>query len=177
MHILSWLAVNGTAAIVEFPGVMYRGGAEQKIRKYLVDNNYVDAVIQLPKDLFFGTSIATCILVLKKSKIDNKIIFMDASSEFSRQNNKNKLQPENCDKILELLKSRQNLDHFVSVKTVDEIVANEYLLSVSSYVEPRDTQEAVDIALLNQSILDIASRQNVLRNEVDSLVRKMGNLS
>ena len=91
MHMLSWLAVNGTAAIVEFPGVLYRGGAEQKIRKYLIDNNYVDTVIQLPPDLFFGTTIATCIIVLKKSKADNKTLFIDASAEFVRGGNKNKL--------------------------------------------------------------------------------------
>ena len=91
MHILSWLAVNGTAAIVEFPGVLYRGGAEQKIRKYLIDNNYVDTVIQLPPDLFFGTTIATCIIVLKKSKTDNDVLFIDASAEFVRAGNKNKL--------------------------------------------------------------------------------------
>ena len=95
MHMLSWLAVNGTAAIVEFPGVLYRGGAEQKIRKYLIDNNYVDTVIQLPPDLFFGTTIATCIIVLKKSKTDNRVLFIDASAEFIRQGNKNKLTASN----------------------------------------------------------------------------------
>ena len=101
MHILSWLAVNGTAAIVEFPGVLYRGGAEQKIRKYLIDNNYVDTVIQLPPDLFFGTTIATCIIVLKKSKADNAVLFIDASAEFVRQGNKNKLTEANQQKILD----------------------------------------------------------------------------
>src|SRR5699024_8711208 len=101
MHILSWLAVNGTAAIVSFPGVLYRGGAEKKIRKYLIDNTYIDAIIQLPPDLFFGTNIGTCIMVLKKSKRDNSVLFIDASAEFARSGNKNKLTPENQDKILE----------------------------------------------------------------------------
>src|SRR3954470_9129632 len=115
MHILSWLAVNGTAAIVEFPGVMYRGGAEQKIRKYLIDNNYVDAVIQLPPDLFFGTTIATCVIVLKKSKNDNAVLFIDASSEFIHQGNKNKLSPDNSTKILDLFTGRTDVDHFTKL--------------------------------------------------------------
>src|SRR3954449_10145790 len=112
MHMLSWLAVNGTAAIVEFPGVLYRGGAERKIRQYLIDNNYVDAVIQLPPDLFFGTTIATCVIVLKKSKKDNAILFLDASSEFVRQGNKNKLTPDHQLKILNLFTGREDVDHF-----------------------------------------------------------------
>ena len=112
---LSWLAVNGTAAIVEFPGVLYRGGAEQKIRKYLVDNNYVDTVIQLPPDLFFGTTIATCIIVLKKSKADNKTLFIDASKEFVRQGNKNKLTEANQQKILDAFTARADADHFATL--------------------------------------------------------------
>ncbi|MBN9612053.1 MAG: type I restriction-modification system subunit M, partial [Actinobacteria bacterium] len=111
MHILSWLAVNGTAAIVEFPGVLYRGGAERKIRQYLIDNNYVDTVIQLPSDLFFGTTIATCIIVLKKSKTDNAVLFIDASAEFSRVGNKNKLLPANQGHILERFTAREHVDH------------------------------------------------------------------
>jgi len=170
MHILSWLAVNGTAAIVEFPGVMYRPGAEQKIRKYLVENNYVDAVIQLPSDLFFGTSIATCILVLKKSKPDNTVVFIDASAEFTRQNTKNKLQKDNQTKILDALIARENVDHFVTVKTLDDIVAKEYLLSVSSYVEAEDTREVIDISLLNAEIAEIVTRQASLRSAIDAIV-------
>src|SRR5690606_34637639 len=115
MHILSWLAVNGTAAIVEFPGVLYRGGAEQKIRKYLVDNNYVDTVIQLPPDLFFGTTIATCIIVLKKSKADNKILFIDASAEFTRQGNKNKLTADHQQRILDAFTAREDIPHFATL--------------------------------------------------------------
>ena len=175
MHILSWLAVNGTAAIVEFPGVMYRGGAEKKIRKYLVDNNYVDAVIQLPSDLFFGTGIATCILVLKKSKPDNTVVFIDASAEFTRQNTKNKLQKENQTKILDALNARENVDHFVSVKTLDEIAAKEYLLSVSSYVDAEDTREVIDIKKLNAEIAEIVSRQSELRLSIDAIVRELEN--
>ena len=170
MHILASLAVNGTAAIVEFPGVMYRGGAEQKIRKYLVDNNYVDAVIQLPSDLFFGTGIATCILVLKKSKPDNTVVFIDASTEFTRQNTKNKLQKANQTKILDALIARENVDHFVAVKTLDEIAAKEFLLSVSSYVEAEDTREVIDITKLNVEISEIVTRQSFLRSSIDAIV-------
>ena len=114
MHMLHWLAVDGTAAIVEFPGVLYRGGAEQKIRKYLVDNNYVDTVIQLPPDLFFGTTIATCIIVLKKSKTDNKVLFIDASAEFTRQGNKNKLTADHQQKILDAFTAREDVAHFAT---------------------------------------------------------------
>src|SRR5690606_25578658 len=112
MHILSWLAVNGTAAIVSFPGVLYRGGGERKIRKYLIDNNYVDAVIQLPPDLFFGTTIATCIMVLKKSKADNAVLFIDGSAQFTRSGNKNKLTELHQRKILDAFAARADSDHF-----------------------------------------------------------------
>ena len=115
MHMLSWLAVNGTAAIVEFPGVLYRGGAEQKIRKYLVDNNYVDTVIQLPPDLFFGTTIATCIIVLKKSQGRQPVLFIDASAEFVRQGNKNKLTDDNQQTILDAFTAREDVDHFATL--------------------------------------------------------------
>src|SRR3954453_11607499 len=135
MHMLSWLAVNGTAAIVEFPGVLYRSGAEQKIRKYLVDNNYVDAVIQLPPDLFFGTAIATCIIVLKKSKKDNSILFIDASSEFIHQGNKNKLTPAHQQNFIDLFTARENVDHFTKLVPNETIAANEYNIAVTSYVE------------------------------------------
>ena len=152
MHMLSWLAVNGTAAIVEFPGVLYRGGAEQKIRKYLVDNNYVDTVIQLPPDLFFGTTIATCIIVLKKSKTDNKILFIDASAEFIRQGNKNKLNEAHRQTILDAFTTRADVDHFARLVDNAEIADNGYNSSVSSYVEAEDTREAVDITTLNAEI-------------------------
>ena len=135
MHILASLAVDGTAAIVEFPGVLYRGGAEAKIRKYLIDNNYVDAVIQLSPDLFFGTTIATCIIVLKKSKVDNSVLFIDASALFKRVGNKNKLLPGDQDRILELFADRADVDHVARLVTNEAIEENGYNLSVSSYVE------------------------------------------
>ena len=121
MHMLSWLAVNGTAAIVEFPGVLYRGGAERRIRKYLIDNNFVDAVIQLPPDLFFGTTIATCIIVLKKSKTDNSVLFIDASAEFRRVGNKNKLQPEHQERVLDAFTGRADIDHVAKLVPNEDI--------------------------------------------------------
>ena len=170
LHILSWLAVNGTAAIVEFPGVLYRGGAEQKIRQYLIDNNYVDAVIQLPPDLFYGTTIATCIIVLKKSKRDNATLFIDASSEFVRSGNKNKLTDGNQQKVLAAFTARQNVDHFARLVPNDEIAANGYNIAVSSYVEQEDTREVVDIQRLNAEIAAIVSRQAALRTQIDAIV-------
>jgi type I restriction enzyme M protein len=170
MHILSWLAVNGTAAIVEFPGVMYRSGAEAKIRKYLVDNNYVDAVIQLPPDLFFGTTIATCILVLKKSKTTNDVVFIDASAEFTRTGNKNKLTDAHRAKILDALVARTAADYFTAVVPNNDIAERDYLLSVSSYVSAEDTREVVDIATLNADIARIVARQAELRTAIDAIV-------
>jgi type I restriction enzyme M protein len=170
MHMLSWLSTSGTAAIVEFPGVLYRGGAEQKIRKYLIDNNYIDTVIQLPPDLFFGTTIATCIIVLKKSKKDNKTLFIDASSEFVRGGNKNKLTEENREKILNAFKERKDIKHFaklVSNKTIEE---NDYNIAVSTYVVQKDTREVIDIKKLNAEIKDIVARQNKLRTAIDEIV-------
>ena len=170
MHILSWLAVNGTAAIVEFPGVLYRGGAEAKIRKYLIDNNYVDAVIQLPPDLFFGTTIATCIIVLKKSKNDNAVLFIDASAEFSRTGNKNKLADANQQKILEAFTVRENADYFAKLVTNESIAANDYNIAVTSYVVAEDTREVVDITKLNSEIRRIVCRQAELRASIDTIV-------
>lgn len=170
MHMLSWLAVNGTAAIVEFPGVLYRGGAEQKIRKYLIDNNYVDTVIQLPPDLFFGVTIATCIIVLKKSKIDNKVLFIDASAQFTRQGNKNKLTTDHQAKILEALTRRELVDHFTALVDYKTIRDNNYNIAVSSYVEAEDTREVVDIKALNAEIARIVSRQAERRTQIDAIV-------
>ncbi|CAN7273607.1 type I restriction-modification system subunit M [Microbacterium maritypicum] len=170
MHILSWLAVNGTAAIVEFPGVLYRGGAEQKIRKYLIDNNYVDAVIQLPPDLFFGTTIATCIIVLKKSKTDNSVLFVNASDEFRRIGNKNKLTPDNQQNILLALANRTDEDHFIRLVENETIAGNGYNLAVSSYVEAEDTRQVVDISALNAEIANIVSRQAKLRISIDEII-------
>ena len=170
MHILSWLAVNGTAAIVEFPGVMYRGGAEAKIRKYLVDNNYVDAVIQLPPDLFFGTTIATCILVLKKSKTTNDVVFIDASAEFTRVGNKNKLTDAHRERILTTLVDRAPVDHYAALVSNIDIAELEYVLSVSSHVQARNTREIVDITVLNAEIARIVTRQAELRTSIDAIV-------
>jgi len=170
MHILSWLAVNGTAAIVEFPGVLYRGGAEAKIRKYLIDNNYVDAVVQLPPDLFFGTTIATCIIVLKKSKNDNAVLFIDASAEFKRLGNKNKLTAENQQHILDTLLARADVDHVAKLVPNEDLAANDYNIAVSSYVEQEDTREAVDITKLNAEISRIVARQQELRTSIDAIV-------
>ena len=170
LHMLSWLAVNGTAAIVEFPGVLYRGGAEAKIRQYLIDNNYVDAVIQLPPDLFFGTTIATCIIVLKKSKHDNAILFIDASAEFTRSGNKNKLTEAHRQKILEAFTQRETVAHFARLVDSSEIAQNGYNIAVSSYVEQEDTRRAVDIQALNAEIAEIVARQAALRTAIDAIV-------
>jgi len=170
LHILHWLAVNGTAAIVEFPGVMYRGGAEQKIRKYLVDNNYVDTVIQLPPDLFFGTTIQTCILVLKKSKSDNKVLFINAEREFARKNTKNQLREEDRTKILDNYNSREDVEYFSRLVDHEEIANNDYTLSVTSYVKAEDTREVIDITALNAEIKEIVIRQQGLRVQIDAIV-------
>ena len=170
LHILSWLAVNGTAAIVEFPGVLYRGGAEQKIRQYLIDNNYVDAVIQLPPDLFFGTTIATCVIVLKKSKHDNATLFIDASAEFVRSGNKNKLTPMHQQKILDAYVARQDAAHFARLVENAAIAENGYNIAVSSYVAQEETREAVNIQALNAEIARIVARQVELRTAIDAIV-------
>ncbi len=170
MHMLNWLTVDGTAAIVEFPGVLYRGAAEQKIRQYLVDNNYVDAVIQLPPDLFFGTTIATCIIVLKKSKKDNAVFFLDASDQFERRGNKNVLTEANRDFIIDSLVARADIEYKGALIDAETIAGNSYNLSVSSYVEPEDTREEVDIAELNERIAGIVERQAKLRAKIDAIV-------
>ena len=173
MHSLSWLAPNGTAAIVCFPGIMYRGGAEQKIRKYLIDNNFVDCVIQLPSNLFFGTSIATCILVLKKGKADSNILFIDATGECIKVTNNNKLTPENMDKIVAEYTSREDKDHFARLVSYDEVKDNDYNLSVSTYVEAEDTREVIDIVELNTQIEEIVARENVLREEISKIIAEI----
>jgi type I restriction enzyme M protein len=171
LHMLSWLSTSGTAAIVEFPGVLYRGGAEQKIRKYLIDNNYIDAIIQLPADLFFGTSIGTCIMVLKKSKSDNSTLFIDASGEFVRGGNKNKLSEANRLKILEAFKERKDIQYFAKLVENKTIAENDYNIAVSSYVVAEDTREVVDITKLNAEIERIVAKQSELRVAIDEIVR------
>lgn len=170
MHMLHWLAVDGTAAIVEFPGVLYRGGTERKIRKYLVDNNYIDTVIQLPPDLFFGTTIATCIIVLKKSKRDNKTLFIDASAEFQRSGNKNLLTEAHRQKILDAFIARDEKEYFATLVDNDTIAENEYNIAVSSYVVQEDTREVIDIVKLNKEIAGIVGRQAELRTQIDAIV-------
>jgi len=173
MHSLTWLATNGTAAIVCFPGVMYRGGAEQKIRKYLIDNNYVDCVIQLPDNLFFGTSIATCIMVLKKSKSENSTLFIDASKECVKVTNSNKLTQKNIKKIIAAFKERVDKEHFTRVVQNAQIAEQDYNLSVSTYVEQKDTREIVDITNLNANIEEIVAREQVLRDEISKIIAEI----
>ena len=173
MHSLSWLAPNGAASIVCFPGIMYRGGAEQKIRKYLVENNFVDAIIQLPDNLFFGTSIATCIMVMRKGKTDNNVLFIDASKEYIKVTNNNKLTDENIDHIVDAYTKREEVNHFVHVADLNEIAENNFNLSVSTYVEPEDTTEKVDIKVLNQQIKEIVAKQEVLRTEIDKIIAEI----
>lgn len=173
MHMLSWLSTSGTAAIVEFPWVLYRGWAEAKIRKYLIENNYVDTVIQLPPDLFFGTSIATCIIVLKKSKKDNKTLFIDASAEFIRWNAKNTLSEENRKKILNAYIDRQDVEYFSKLVNNSTIAENDYNIVVSSYVEQKDTKEIIDIKELNARIAEIVEKQSKLRKAIDEIVAEI----
>ncbi len=170
MHILSWLAPDGTAAIVEFPGVLYRSGSEQKIRRYLIDNNFVDAVVQLPPDLFFGTTIATCIIVLKKSKPDNSILFVDASGEFVHAGNKNQLSPANRERILAALAARGDEGHFARLVAAREVAENGYTLSVPAYVDPADSGVAVVAEVLNGQIAELARRQADRRALVEAVI-------
>lgn len=173
MHILSWLSTTGTAAIVEFPGVFYRGGTEAKIRKYLVDNNFVDCVIQLPENLFFGTSIATCIMTLKKSKSDNNVLFIDASKQFIHEGNKNKLSDENIAHILDIYKQRTNIEYESKLVSNADIANNDYSMAVSSYVEKEDTREKVDIDELNRQLADVVERESALRSQIDQIVQEI----
>lgn len=170
MHMLSWLSAEGTAAIVEFPGVLYRSGAERKIRDYLVRNNFVEAVIQLPADLLFGTTIATCILVLKKNKAASDVLFVDASEEFERRDSKNKLMPENIDRIMDVIVARSEEKHFSKLVSNDDILENDVNLSVSSYVEKVDEREEIDIVELNAEIARIVAREDELRRKIDAIV-------
>ena len=173
MHSLSWLAPNGTAAIVCFPGIMYRGGAEKKIRQYLVDNNYIDCIIQLPSNLFFGTSISTCIMVLKKGKVDDKILFIDASKEFVKVTNNNRLTQENIQHIMDTYVQRTEIVHYAHVASHKEVVNNNYNLAVSTYVEEEDTREEIDIEDLENSIQDIVQQEDELRRDIESIIREI----
>ena len=173
MHSLAWLASNGTAAIVCFPGIMYRGGAEKKIRKYLVDNNFIDAIIQLPDNLFYGTLIATCIMVLKKSKSENSTLFIDASKEFVKVTNNNKLTDDNIEKIVSTCYERIETEYFSKLVPNDAIAEEDYNLSVSTYVEQEDTSEKIDITELNAQIAEIVAKENTLRAEIDKIIKEI----
>lgn len=180
MHCLSWLATDGTAAVVCFPGIMYRGGAERKIRKYLIDNNFIECIIQLPDKLFYGTSIATCIMVLKRSKIDNKTLFIDASKEFVKSTNSNKLgngtssnEPDNIQNILNAYINRKTEKYFTALVKQEDIEEADYNLSVSTYVESEDTREVIDIKVLNKQIADIVEKENKLRTEIDAIIAEI----
>jgi type I restriction enzyme M protein len=173
MHSLSWLATDGTAAIVCFPGVFYRSGAEQKIRKYLIDNNFVDCVIQLPDNLFYGTSIATCIMVLKKSKRENATLFIDASRECIKITNSNKLTDANIAKIIAAYEARTDAEYFTRLVPNREVAEQDYNLSISSYVTQEDKREIVDITALNAEIDRIVAREDVLREEINAIIAEI----
>jgi len=173
MHSLSWLATSGTAAIVCFPGIFYRSGAEQKIRQYLIENNFVDCVIQLPDNLFYGTSIATCIMVLRKSKSENSTLFIDASREFVKVTNSNKLTPKNIKEVVKIFTDRVDVEYTAKVVPNSEIAEQGYNLSVSTYVEQEDTREKVDIKVLNAEIERIVTRSDELRKAIDVIVAEI----
>ena len=173
LHALSYLSSKGRAAIVCFPGIFYRGGAEQKIRQYLVDNNYVETIISLAPNLFFGTSIAVTILVLSKHKTDNKTQFIDASSLFKKETNNNTLTDSHIEQIMEVFDTKSNVDHFAKTVDYDDIVKNEYNLSVSSYVEAKDTREVIEITQLNDELKITVAKIDKLRAEIDAIVAEI----
>ena len=174
MHSLNHLSNKGRAAIVCFPGIFYRGGAEKTIRQYLVDNNFVEAVISLPDNLFFGTSIATTILVLAKNKLENKTLFIDASKEFKKETNNNVLTDSNIEHIVELFSNYQNVD-YKSALIDNDVIGSEqdYNLSVSTYVEQEDTREKIDIDVLNKEIAETVAKIDHLRAEIDKIVEEL----
>ena len=173
MHALSYLSSKGRAAIVCFPGIFYRKGAERTIRKYLIDNNFVDCVIQLPENLFFGTSIATCILVMSKNKTENKVLFIDASKEFKKETNNNILEEKNIDAIVEEFRNRTDVEYFSRYVDVSEIEENDYNLSVSTYVEKEDTREAIDIKVLNKELEETVKKIDALRSSINEIVKEL----
>ena len=175
MHSLSYLSSKGRAAIVCFPGIFYRKGAERTIRKYLVDNNFVDCVIQLPENLFFGTSIATCILVMAKNKTENKTLFIDASKEFKKETNNNVLNPENIETIVKEFKERADVEYCARLVDNSEIMENDYNLSVSPYVEKEDTREIIDVKVLNKEIEETVKRIDELRASINEIVKELEN--
>lgn len=173
LHALHYLSGRGRAVIVCFPGVFYRGGAEKKIRQYLVDNNFVETVIALPPNLFYGTSIAVNILVLSKSKTDTKTQFIDASKLFQKATNTNLLTDEHIEQMMQVFASKENVDHFAQSVPLETITAQEYTLSVSSYVEPEDTREKIDIVQLNTALQTTVAKIDQLRAEIDAIVAQI----
>ena len=175
LHMLASLSERGTAAIVEFPGVLYRGGKEQTIRRWLVENNYVDTIIQLPSNLFFGVGIATCIIILRKSaRPDNKILFIDASKEFVKNGNKNRLTTENQEHIYQVFAERKEEEYFSRLVSVDEVLANDANLSVSSYVEQEDTREMIDIEQVNANMRTLIAEGNTLNARIEEIIKELG---
>lgn len=172
MHIVSHLSAQWTAAVLEFPWVLYSTWAEQKIRKYLVDNNFIDTIIQLPVNLFYWASIAVCMFILKKNKQNTDIAFIDASKEFVHIWNKNSLSEDNQNNIFNAYIHREDIDHVCKVVSYDTIKENDYNLSISTYVEAEDTREAIDIDELNKKIADIVEKENMLRTEIDKIIKE-----
>ena len=175
LHALSYLSAKGRAAIVCFPGIFYRGGAEQKIRKYLADNNYVETVISLAPNLFYGTTIAVNILVLAKNKVDTKVQFIDASGEdfFDKKTNNNIMSDDHIAKIMEMFDSKENVEHVAQSVPFEKIVENDYNLSVSAYVEPKDTREVIDIKQLNAELKTTVAKIDQLRTDIDAIVAEI----
>ncbi|MBN4089559.1 type I restriction-modification system subunit M [Mycoplasma enhydrae] len=174
MHIIDHLSSSGTAAVVEFPGILYRTGAEQKIRKYLVEENFIDSIIQLPQDLFFGNSISTCIVVFRKNKANNQnILFVDASEEFIRIDSKNKLTNENISNIIDAVRHKKEIPHFSKLINKAEVVQNNYNLSVNQYVEQKDNKEIIDIKVLNEEIKVVSLKVNNLREQIDKIIKEL----
>ena len=173
LHALSYLSSKGRAAIVCFPGIFYRGGAEQKIRQYLVDNNYVETVISLAPNLFFGTTIAVNILVLSKHKTDTKTQFIDASSLFKKETNNNTLTGVHIEHIMQAFDSKADVEHFAKSVGSDAIAASDYNLSVSSYIEAKDNREVVDIGELNAELKVTVAKIDQLRADIDAIVAEI----
>jgi len=173
LHALSYLSSKGRAAIVCFPGIFYRGGAEQKIRQYLVDNNYVETVISLAPNLFFGTTIAVNILVLSKHKTDTTTQFIDASGLFKKETNNNTLTDAHIEQIMQAFDSKENVDHLAKSVSFEQVAANDYNLSVSSYVEAKDNREVVDINQLNAELKTTVARIDKLRADIDAIVAQI----
>jgi len=173
LHSLYYLSPKGRAAIVTFPGIFYRGGAEKKIREYLVENNYIETIIALPANLFYGTSIAVNILVLSKHKTDTKIQFIDASEFYKKETNNNVLTNEYIEKILNLFSEKKDVKHIVKMADIDEIRKNDFNLSVSAYVEPKDTRENIDIKKLNEEIKETVKKIDVLRYEIEEVIKEI----